>query len=154
MSWEKKNHGGNPTTNESKKYAIFIGRFQPLHYGHIELMEQKSKDGIPLLIMVRDIEPDEKNPFTTEQTVLMIEKYHQSKGDDVKVIIIPDIESVNYGRGVGYEINEFTPPDNIGFISATGIRNSIYKGDNQWRNMVDESIQNDIINFLTYENTK
>ena len=104
--------------------------------------------------MVRDIEPDEKNPFTTEQTVLMIEKYHQSKGDDVKVIIIPDIESVNYGRGVGYEINEFTPPDNIGFISATGIRNSIYKDDDQWRNMVDESIQNDVINFLTNENTK
>lgn len=154
MNWEVKNHGGEPTSNKSKKYAIFVGRYQPYHYGHIELTQQKLDQGIPALIMVRDIEPDEKNPFTTEQTVLMIEKYHQSKGDDVKVIIIPDIESVNYGRGVGYEINEFTPPDNIGFISATGIRNSIYKGDNQWRNMVDESIQNDIINFLTYENTK
>ena len=30
--------------------------------------------------MVRDIEPDEKNPFTTEQTVQMIEKYHAAKG--------------------------------------------------------------------------
>ena len=104
--------------------------------------------------MVRDIEPDEKNPFTTEQTVKMIEEYHNSKGDDVKVIIIPDIESVNYGRGVGYEINEFTPPDNIGFISATGIRNSIAKGDDKWKDMVDESIQDYIINFLTYANTK
>ena len=154
MNWEVKNHGGEPTPNKSKKYAIFVGRYQPYHYGHIELIQQKLNQGIPALIMVRDIEPDEKNPFTTEQTVSMIEKYHQSKGDDVKVIIIPDIESVNYGRGVGYEINEFMPPDNIGFISATGIRNSIYKGDNQWRNMVDESIQNDIINFLTYENAK
>ena len=154
MNWEVKNHGGEPTTNKDKKYAIFIGRYQPYHLGHTELIQQKLNQGIPALIMVRDIEPDEKNPFTTEQTVMMVEKYHKSKGDDVKVIIIPDIESVNCGRGVGYEINEFTPPDNIGFISATKIRNSIYDGDNQWRDMVDKSIQEDIINFLTYENTK
>jgi nicotinamide mononucleotide adenylyltransferase len=99
--------------------------------------------------MVRDIEPDEKNPFTTKQTVEMIQKYHDAKGDDVKVIIIPDIESVNYGRGVGYEINEFTPPDTIGFISATKIRESIKNGDDSWRTMVDVSIQEDVIKYLT-----
>jgi cytidyltransferase-like protein len=154
MTWDVKNHGGLPTNNPDKKYAIFIGRYQPYHYGHIELIQQKLNEGIPALIMVRDIEPDEKNPFTTEQTVSMIKKYHQSKGDDVKVIIIPDIESVNYGRGVGYEINEFTPPNNIGFISATKIRESIKNNDNSWRNMVHQSIQDDVINFLTNENTK
>jgi len=99
--------------------------------------------------MVRDIEPDEKNPFTTQQTVSMIEKYHRSKGDDVTVMVIPDIESVNYGRGVGYEINEFTPPDSIGFISATKIRDSIKSGDDSWKSMVDESIQEDVIKYLT-----
>jgi cytidyltransferase-like protein len=151
MSWEVINHGGEPTTNEDKKYAIFIGRYQPYHYGHIRLIEQKLNQGIPVLIMVRDIEPDEKNPFTTEQTVSMIKKYHESKGDNVKVMIIPDIESVNYGRGVGYEINEFIPPSDIAFISATGIRNCIKKGDEQWKRMVDESIQEDIINYLNYE---
>lgn len=98
--------------------------------------------------MIRDIEPDEKNPFTTQQTVDMIEKYHNSKGDDVKVMIIPDIESVNFGRGVGYEINEFTPPDNIGFISATKIRDSIKNGDDSWKSMVHESIQEDIVKNL------
>lgn len=147
--WSKFNHGGEPTNNPDKKYAIFIGRYQPYHWGHIELVQQKLNQGIPALIMVRDIEPDDKNPFTTEQTVSMIEKYHASKGDDVKVIIIPDIESVNYGRGVGYEINEFTPPDNIGFISATKIRDSIKSGDDSWKSMVDESIQLDVINYLT-----
>ena len=154
MNWERKNHGGSPTSNESKKYAIFVGRYQPYHFGHIELIQQKLNEGIPALIMIRDIEPDEKNPFTTEQTVSMIEKYHKSKGDDVKVIIIPDIESVNYGRGVGYEINEFIPPKDIGGISATGIRNSIKNGDDYWKTMVDESIQNDVLNYLSYEVTK
>ena len=146
--WDVKNHGGNPTTNESKKYAIFVGRFQPYHQGHISLVMQKINEEIPALIMVRDIAPDAKNPFTTEQTVEMIEKYHAAKGHNIQVIIIPDMESVNFGRGVGYEINEFTPPENIGWISATGIRNSIKEGNNDWRTLVDESIQTDVEKYL------
>ena len=74
--WNKINHGGEPTKNIDKKYAIFVGRYQPYHYGHIELIKQKLNQGIPALIMVRNIEPDERNPFTTEQTVSMIKKYH------------------------------------------------------------------------------
>lgn len=147
--WDKNNYGGNPTTNKDKKRAIFIGRYQPYHQGHISLVQQKLNNGVPALIMVRDIEPDTKNPFTTEQTVSMIEKYHKTKGDDVEVMIIPDIESVNFGRGVGYEVNEFIPPNGIEFISATKIRESISTGDNEWRTMVDESIQGDVVKFLT-----
>jgi hypothetical protein len=45
----------------------------------------------------------------------------------VKVIAIPDISSVNYGRGVGYKINEFVPPTDVGSISATEIRKSLKK---------------------------
>jgi cytidyltransferase-like protein len=148
VSWGKNNYGGEPTSNKDKKYAIFVGRFQPYHFGHIELINQKLKEGIPTLIMVRDIEPDDKNPFTTEQTVSMIEKYHSIKGDDVQVMIIPDIESVNFGRGVGYEVNEFTPPTDIAHISATTIRNCIEKQDDFWKELVDESIQDDIISCL------
>ena len=148
--WNKKNHGGEPTKNKDKKYAIFVGRYQPYHYGHIELIKQKLELGIPALIMVRDIEPDERNPFTTEQTVEMIKKYHESKGDDVKVIIIPDIESENYGRGVGYEINQYEPPNDseIMFISASKIRDSIKNGDSNWKKMVDISLHFDIENYL------
>ena len=98
--------------------------------------------------MVRDIEADERNPFTTEQTVSMIEKYHAAKGDDVQVVIIPDIESVNFGRGVGYEINEFIPPADLARVSATKIRESIKNGDDTWRTMVDESIQDDVVKYL------
>ncbi len=148
--WKKINHGGLPTTNIDKKYAIFIGRFQPYHFGHIELIRQKLDAGIPALIMVRDIEPDDRNPFTTKQTVEMIETYHKSVNDDVKVVVIPDIESVNYGRGVGYEINEYEPPSDSGamFISATRIRESIRNGDETWKEMVDSSIHSSIEKFL------
>lgn len=149
IGWTKINYGGAPTTNEDKKYAVFVGRFQPYHYGHIGLIQQKLDEGIPALILIRDIEPDEKNPFTTQETALMITKYHKAKGDDVKVMIIPDIESVNFGRGVGYEVNEFDPPKNIGWISATNIRESIKKDSDDWKGMVDESIQKDVFNYLT-----
>ena len=84
----------------------------------------------------------------------MIEKYHKSKNQDVVVMVIPDIESVNYGRGVGYEINQYTPPMDIAFISATKIRNAIKNNDDSWRNMVDESIQDDVIKYLKNENNQ
>lgn len=148
--WSKINYGGEPTKNIDKKYAIFIGRYQPYHLGHIDLIQQKLNEGVPVLILVRNIEPDKRNPFTTQQTVNMINKYHKTHGDDVKVMIIPDIESVNFGRGVGYEINEFQPPKNgkSTFISASKIRESIKNGDNSWKKMVDESLHSDIERFL------
>jgi hypothetical protein len=40
----------------------------------------------------------------------------------VRVMIIPDIESVNFGRGVGYDIIEHEPPTEVKEISATKIR--------------------------------
>ena len=45
----------------------------------------------------------------------------------MEVIIIPDIESVNYGRGVGYDIIEHVTPNNISEISATEIRKKLFK---------------------------
>lgn len=125
---------------------MFIGRWQPFHNGHKWLINQKLSEGTPILIAVRDIPPDEKNPFTTEQTVEMIQKVYSEQ--DVEVVCIPDIESVNYGRGVGYGINEHVPPQNIGFISATGIRNNIKENNNSWRENVDSSIHDLVEKYL------
>jgi cytidyltransferase-like protein len=149
MKWEVKNHGGIIDPSENKKYAVFVGRFQPYHNAHIELIKQKIDEGKPVLIMVRDVIPDYKNPYTAEQSKQLIERYHNSKGDDVKVIIIPDIESFNFGRNVGYEVNEFIPPKGMGWVSATTIRNCLKNGDDYWKTMVDESIQDDVLNYLS-----
>ena len=111
------------------KRALFIGRWQPLHPGHQWLFNQKLDKGIPILIAVRDTPIDDSNPFSTEDVILNLEKKYSDevKSGMVKVIGIPDIESVNYGRGVGYEINEFVPPKDIGEISATEIRKNLKK---------------------------
>tara|TARA_Y100001970_G_C13984424_1_gene724909 strand:+ start:125 stop:460 length:336 start_codon:yes stop_codon:yes gene_type:complete len=109
------------------KRALFIGRWQPLHTGHQWLFNQKLERGIPILIAVRDTPIDDSNPYSTNDVISNLEKEYSDevKSGMVKVIEIPDIESVNYGRGVGYEINEFIPPKDIGKISATEIRKKL-----------------------------
>ena len=128
------------------KKAMFIGRWQPFHNGHKWLINQKLSEGKPILIAVRDIPPDEKNPFTTEQTIEMVKEVYRDQ--DVEVVSIPDIESVNWGRGVGYGLNEHVPPQNIGFISATGIRNNIKENNHAWRENVDSSIHDLVEKYL------
>jgi nicotinamide mononucleotide adenylyltransferase len=109
--------------------ALFIGRWQPLHPGHKWLFNQKLDKNIPILIAVRDTPVNDSNPFSTEEVISNLEKEYNEevKSGLVKVIPIPDIESVNYGRGVGYEVNEFEPPKDIGKISATEIRKNLEK---------------------------
>ena len=64
------------------------------------------------------------NPYETEDVILNIETQLQNEvlTGSVKVISIPPIESVNYGRDVGYDIIEHIPPDDIKKISVTKIR--------------------------------
>jgi len=111
------------------KYSMFIGRWQPWHKGHQWLIDQKLKDGKNVLICIRDVIPDKNNPYTCEEVYDNLHKDQLLKEfiklNLVKVIIIPDIESVNYGRGVGYDIIEHFPPPEIKEISATKIRNAI-----------------------------
>jgi adenylylsulfate kinase len=128
------------------KRAMFVGRWQPFHNGHKWLISQKLDEGVPVLICVRDIPPDDKNPFTTEETIDMLETAYD--GQDVVVMSIPDIESVNYGRGVGYGIIEHVPPKDVGFISATEIRNKINNNDSSWKSNVDSKIHEKVLKYL------
>ena len=107
------------------KYSMFIGRWQKWHKGHQWLIDQQLKNGNPVLICIRDVMPDKLNPYTCEEVYDNLqEKLREFIFEGViKVMIIPDIESVNYGRSVGYEIIEHFPPPEIKEISGTKIRN-------------------------------
>ena len=112
------------------KYSMFVGRWQPLHKGHLWLINERLKEGKNVWLAIRDVKHDENNPWTAEEIEKMV---HEGELKDLikdgRVItsIIPDIESVNYGRGVGYEIIEHIPPEEIGEISATSIRSQMRK---------------------------
>ena len=109
---------------EGKQYSMFIGRWQPWHAGHRWLIDQRLNEGKNVLICIRDIEPDEKNPWYSIEVMSNLHKELADLIDEgrVRVMIIPDIDSVNFGRGVGYDVIEHEPPTEVKEISATKIR--------------------------------
>jgi FAD synthase len=126
---EKIHIEGDPKLKESKdkSYSMFIGRWQPWHSGHQWLIDQRLEQGKNVLICIRDINPDYINPFTAQEVEENITKHLSNLINEgrVKVMVIPNIESVNFGRGVGYDIIEHIPPENIKEISATKIREQL-----------------------------
>ena len=113
------------------KYSLFIGRWQTWHEGHEWLIQQRLKEDKNVLICIRDCMPDKDNPFTSEEVYDMLSRettisYYMEMGK-LKLMIIPDIESVNYGRDVGYDVIEHTPPKDIEEISGTKIREQYKK---------------------------
>ena len=125
-NWSKKLHVGSSLPSKDGQFAMFVGRWQPLHLGHQELFKRAMDEGKNVLICIRDIQPDEKNPFTAEQVRENISNFY-SEEERVKVIVIPDICSIEFGRGVGYDIIEHIPPQEIHDISATKIREQMKK---------------------------
>ena len=118
------------SSSSEKKYSMFIGRWQPLHKGHLWLINERLKEGKNVWLAIRDVKPDEQNHWTAEEILGMVKEGELKElieAGKVLPTIIPDIESINYGRGVGYDIIEHVPPQEIGDISATTIREQMKK---------------------------
>jgi len=107
-----------------RKYAMFIGRWQTWHAGHEWLIRQQLDKGNDVWVAIRDVAEDENNPKSAYKVMmdLMEEPFFQKNIDKILVSIIPDIESVNYGRGVGYDVIYHEPPADVAVISGTAIR--------------------------------
>jgi phosphopantetheine adenylyltransferase len=107
-----------------KKYALYIGRWQNWHAGHEWLIGQQLDKGKNVWVAIRDVEVDENNPKTAQEVFQELIKvpFFNENFDKILLSIIPDIESVNYGRGVGYEVIYHNPPSDIESISGTKIR--------------------------------
>jgi phosphopantetheine adenylyltransferase len=125
--WEAKYHAKSSLPKKDGQFSLFIGRWQPLHEGHKQLFNQVIEEGGKVCIAIREGEVNEKNPYSPREVMMNICKemeQHVNSGK-VKVIIIPDICSVEFGRGVGYDIIERIPPQEIAEISATKIREKL-----------------------------
>ena len=106
------------------KYSLFIGRYQSFHEGHKALIGKVLEEGKNVLIAVRDTPVDKNNPFGVEQRIEIINHFFRdeiSKGR-IKVISIPDIEEVCWGRKVGWIPREIRLDEEIELISGTKIR--------------------------------
>jgi cytidyltransferase-like protein len=113
-----------PSSSNLKKYAMFIGRWQPWHKGHRWLIDQALEQGKNVLLCIREVEPDEKNPWTPQEVLMNLanELEELVEAGRLRITTIPDIESINIGRGIGYDVIEHIPPQEIHDISATKIR--------------------------------
>ena len=127
MGWSKKVHVKSSLPKTENQWALFIGRWQPLHVGHKEMFNQVINEGGKVLIAIRDVPTDEKNPWSAIEVMynLSNELMDLIEEGRLKIIIIPDIESINIGRGVGYDVIEHVPPAEIHDISATKIRENM-----------------------------
>lgn len=101
-------------------YSLFIGRYQPLHQGHIALIKKVLDEGKNVCIALRDTPINTNNPYSIEQRK---EMFLKEFGDRVKIIVIPDIEEICYGRKVGWGIREIRLGEEMENISASEIRN-------------------------------
>ena len=84
------------------------------------LIEKRLQNGV--VIAVRDTPRDENNPYTFTE---IKRRFKKMFGDKVKVIKIPDIGEVCYGRDVGYKITRLRLKKKYEEISATKIRKKL-----------------------------
>ena len=109
--------------DNKKPTAQMLGRWQPFHDGHYALFEEIIKKTGQVCIQVRDVQGVEDNPFDFDYVKSKItEKLNIKYKNRFKVILVPNITNICYGRGVGYKIEEIVLPESIQKISATNIR--------------------------------
>ena len=64
---------------------MFIGRWQPWHNGHRWLIDQRLNEGKNVLICVREVSKDDKNPYDPVEVKENVEKELKDLIDAQKV---------------------------------------------------------------------
>ena len=113
----------NHVWDNKRPTAQMLGRWQPWHKGHQKLFEETLKKTGQVNIMVRDVKGVDDNPFDFETVKKNIEdKLNPEFEGQFKIMLVPNITNICYGRGVGYKIEEIVLDEETQKISATKIR--------------------------------
>jgi hypothetical protein len=102
-----------------KPASLFIGRWAPFHEGHKALIESVLSTGKPVVIAIRDTEPSVDDPYSTSERWTRIQDALYEWGALVRIIVIPDIDEVCYGRDVGYGVRRIELTDELHEVSGT-----------------------------------
>ncbi|MEM2192501.1 MAG: nicotinamide-nucleotide adenylyltransferase, partial [Candidatus Hadarchaeales archaeon] len=95
--------------------ALVIGRFQPPHKGHIEVMKQILKEVDELVIGIGSAQESHtlENPFTAGERVLMLTRaLAEEKADLAKIHIIPIPDVNNNAIWVSHVVS-LSPPFHV-----------------------------------------
>lgn len=149
------------------KSALYIGRFQPFHRGHLAVIKQILKDNDRVIIVIGSAEKNyiSNNPLTAgERHTLIDDALKEAKINAAKYCIIPVRNVNNYALWVNH-VNSYVPSydrlytgskivkvcyENSDIkiiklnrslvpISATEIREAMLK-DNDWQSLVPPSV--------------
>jgi len=86
--------------------ALFVGRFQPFHKGHLKLLQSILKEYDEIIIGIGSSQYDytKDNPFTSDERKKMIEKSLESINvKNCTIVLIPDIH--NYPEWAPYVVS-------------------------------------------------
>ncbi len=167
----KVNNNKAKLTSSKRNTALFIGRFQPLHHGHIYVLNKifKSYKKIKIGIGSSQLSKTKTDPFTSEERVSFINsalKVRNIIPDRFEIFAIPDIFNAN--KWVDHVISIVGDFDTIysnsdwvrqlfqnkGFIvgekleifkkkyNATNVRKLISKENRNWTVLVPKEVVN------------
>lgn len=105
-----------------KPRSLFIGRWQPFHEGHKQLILTALSEGRGVIVGIRDTPISKDNPFTVRDREIMIKRALDNR---VETCIIPDIDEICVGRKVGYGIREIVLSEDVQKISGTEERKNM-----------------------------
>ena len=98
--------------------ALFVGRYQPFHFGHKRLIAEGIRKYGQACIGVRDSDSEWPFDWVKARIEQMMAEHHGR----FTVIPLPNIAAVCYGRDVGYKIDHIFLDEDTHDISATKIR--------------------------------
>ena len=110
-----------------KPTVQMLGRWQPWHDGHTALFKRAIAKTGQVVILVRDIQGVDDNPFDFETVKKNIFEALKDYKNRIQVTLVPNITNICYGRGVGYKIEEIVLDEKTQQISATKIREQMRK---------------------------
>ncbi len=121
------------------KTGLILGRFQPIHRGHLYLIETALQECDKVIIAIGSTNlHDEKNPFTLEEREVLITKALD------KTHLLDRVAKI-----VGVEDN---PDDDVwlaNLILKTGGFDVVY-GNNEWPNLIFEAAGHKVIRIELY----
>ncbi len=149
--------------------GVFPGRFQPIHWGHVKVIEWALQRLDELVIVVGSAQESHtlSNPFTAGERIEMIRAALEDAGiDRSRVLIVPladiymnavwvrylamNVPRFRYAiarnplvvrlfKECGYEVL-IPPPFERGKLSSTNIRKMMLMGSDEWRSLVPPSV--------------
>jgi adenylylsulfate kinase len=112
--------------NNKNSTAIMLGRYQPFHLGHERLFIKCLEKVDQVLICVKDVYKIGDNPYKFNLVKKTINsRLYKNFKNRFKIIKVPNITNIFYGRKVGYKIKQIHLEKKIQSISGTKIRKNL-----------------------------